>query len=140
MTGNVATLFDRVDTTGDCWLWTGGKTGGGYGTAVVNNRQATVHRAIYEWMVEPVPTELDLDHLCRVRHCVNPFHLEPVTRRENLLRGETIPAKEARQTHCHRGHPFNKTNTYKRPDGKGRDCRECRTIADRKRRRTNKES
>jgi hypothetical protein len=70
---------------------------------------------------------LQLDHLCRVRHCVYPAHLEPVTPRENVLRGETVAASNARKTHCLRGHPFDEVNTCHWQSRPGRrDCRECK--------------
>jgi len=85
----------RIDESG-CWLWTASLNAGGYGqfaSGSIGTRLA--HRWRWEMENGPVPEGLELDHLCRVRHCVNPAHLEPVTRRENLLRGETLTAKNA---------------------------------------------
>jgi hypothetical protein len=78
-----------VDETTGCWLWGLTITRNGYGQIRANRRDGTVlaHRALYERQNGPIPEGLDLDHLCRVRHCVNPSHLEPVTRSENNLRG-----------------------------------------------------
>lgn len=76
----------RKDDAG-CWLWVGTISDGGYGTFRGLGKQQKAHRATYELLVGPVPAGLDLDHLCRVRRCVNPSHLEPVTRSENLRRG-----------------------------------------------------
>ena len=64
------------------------------------------HRAAYELFVGPIPSGYEIDHLCRVRDCVNPDHLEAVTRRENLLRGDTFAATHAAKTECPRGHPY----------------------------------
>jgi hypothetical protein len=89
-----------------------------------------VHRVVYEALVKPIPVGLVLDHLCRVRHCVNPAHLEPVTQRENVLRGETAPAANKAKTHCVRGHPFSGQNLILRKSG----VRECRTCANARRR------
>ena len=78
-----------------------------------------------------VPKGLQLDHLCRVRDCVNPYHLEAVTQQENILRGESASAKHARKTHCINGHPLSGDNLYLRPDRgdrAGRACRECQRI------------
>lgn len=86
------------------------------------------HRKVYEWLRGTVPLGLTLDHLCRHRWCVNPDHLEMCSMRENILRGEGVAAKRARQTHCIHGHELTEENTYHRPDrpkGRGRMCRAC---------------
>jgi hypothetical protein len=79
-------------------------------------------------MVEPVPKGLTIDHLCRNRACVNPAHMEVVTNRVNIMRGDTPAARNAARTHCAHGHPFDESNTYHRAGKKGqagRDCRAC---------------
>lgn len=80
----------QVDENG-CWLWTGATSPQGYGRFNAGLREdarnVLAHRWSYEHHVGPIPDGLDLDHLCRVRHCVNPEHLEPVTRQENVQRG-----------------------------------------------------
>ncbi len=78
----------EIDDAG-CWLWVGKVNRGGYGVTSVAGKTRSAHRVSYEWHVGPIPIGLDLDHLCRVRRCVNPDHLEPVTRRENINRGLT---------------------------------------------------
>lgn len=112
-----------------CWLWTASLNRNGYGltgyTASDGTRRSIVaHRFVYQTLVGPIPEGLQLDHLCRVRCCVNPDHLEPVTQRENLLRGETIVAAEAAKTHCPQGHPYSGANLYVSPKG-DRICRTC---------------
>lgn len=125
-------FWAKVDLSdpGGCWLWTA-STRNGYGQFWAGNRTASghprmdyAHRFAYEWLVGPIPPELELDHLCRVRLCVNPDHLEPVSHRENLLRGETQTAKRAAQTHCIHGHAFTEENTYVKRNGT-RACRTC---------------
>lgn len=124
----LASKFSVSDS--GCWEWTASRfKSTGYGAY----RGRNAHRAVYRAAVGPIPEGLDLDHLCRNRGCVNPAHLEPVTHRVNLLRGETIVAANAAKTHCRHGHPLAGDNLYVRPDGKGRDCRECRSAADRRR-------
>lgn len=80
-----------------CWLWTVSKASGGYGKFAARGVNWKAHRYAYQHLVGPVPDGLDLDHLCRVRHCVNPMHLEPVTRSENLRRKTDKTSLEQRQ-------------------------------------------
>jgi hypothetical protein len=89
---------------------------------------AGAHTYAYEWLRGPVPDGLVLDHLCTNPWCVRPSHLEAVTQRENLMRGETIAAVNTQKTHCPRGHPFDEANTYVRPGGRDRGCRACRAL------------
>lgn len=110
-----------VDT---CWRWTA-RTLRGYGYFMVATGVAAItHRWAYEQMVGPIPDGLDLDHTCRERSCVNPWHLEPVSRSENLRRGY---AARGVRTHCSNGHAFDAANTFQRSDG-GRGCRFCRNT------------
>lgn len=95
-----------IDANG-CWLWTGYLFRSGYGQIWISgggDKKRLAHRISYETFIGPVPTNLELDHLCRVRRCVNPDHLEPVTHRENVLRGSSPVALQVMQTHCIRGH------------------------------------
>jgi uracil-DNA glycosylase family 4 len=73
----------NIDQSGDCWLWSGTLDKDGYGTISVRGRNVRAHRFAYELFVRPIPVALTIDHLCMVRNCVNPAHLEAVTRREN---------------------------------------------------------
>ena len=118
-------FWSKVDMDGDCWLWTAGRDTGGYSSFSVKGRRLYGHRFAYEALVGPIPDGLEIDHLCRVRHCVNPGHMEPVTSRENTLRGIAPAARNARKTHCKRGHEFTPENTHMRPNGH-RQCRACR--------------
>ena len=131
------TLYQRfwakVNKTDTCWLWTACashgygriKVGGGFG------KMLQAHRVAYEMLVGPIPEGLHLDHLCRVTLCVNPNHLEPVTPRENILRGENHVAKRARQTECLRGHPLSGANLYTNSKG-GRACKICQNESNKR--------
>ncbi|MEV0438955.1 HNH endonuclease signature motif containing protein [Streptomyces spectabilis] len=114
------------DADGGCWEWTGHVKPNGYGQVRINRRPLHAHRVAYEAVHGPIPEGLVLDHLCRRRNCVNPDHLEPVTTRTNVLRGSGPAARNARRTHCLRGHAFDAANTYVTPNG-ARNCRTCRT-------------
>ena len=118
-----------VDPNG-CWLWQKYVKPNGYGVLGVPGRSMQhAHRIAYEVWRGPIPDGLQIDHLCRVRHCCNPDHLEAVTPRTNNLRGRGPSAKNARAQSCPKGHPYDASNTYHRPDGTGRDCRTCRAAA-----------
>lgn len=84
-----------------CWPWTGTKATGGYGFFKVGQDSVRAHRVSWELHRGPIPEGLTIDHLCRVKHCVNPDHLEPVTLAENILRSNNMAAKWARRTECH---------------------------------------
>ncbi len=111
---------------GPCWIWTGTKNQKGYGILLFRGVTVQTHRYVYEEFVGPIPDGFYMDHLCRVPSCVRPEHLEPVTPRENVLRGYSPPAMRARQTHCKWGHEFTPENTIITRGGRGRRCRACR--------------
>ena len=115
-------FFTKVNFTETCWLWQGARTGRGYGA--FGSKAAVAHRWAYEFCVSPIPLGLTIDHLCRVRHCVNPDHLEPVTTRLNILRGDGPSAANYRKTTCIRGHPLIGPNVHITPGGRRR-CRLC---------------
>lgn len=79
-------IFAKVEPTGFCWLWVGGINNYGYGQTSYNGVNQSAHRAVYQILIGPIPEGLQLDHLCHIRDCVNPDHLEPVTKRENAAR------------------------------------------------------
>jgi hypothetical protein len=112
-----------------CWLWTGAigdKGCGGFGVSEAGKKRTLLaHRISWAAFVGPIPTGLQLDHKCRVRCCVNPDHLEPVTPRENQRRGNAPSGLNARRTHCVHGHELSGANLYVRPDNGNRCCVEC---------------
>lgn len=118
-----------------CLIWTGSKTTAGYGNLRLPAKggYAYAHRLAFEAWYGPIPKRIDgdravLDHLCRNRACVNIDHLELVTNRANILRGDTIQAANAAKTHCHRGHEFTPENTG-RSHKYGRTCLACQREA-----------
>lgn len=113
-----------------CTLWTGVLDADGYGQITVGGRTVRAHRWSYEHHVGPIPNGLVIDHLCRVRECVNPDHMEPVTPRENTLRGISPIAMNAAKTTCKNGHPLVGRNLVEVPGG--RACRTCRVEATRR--------
>lgn len=121
-------FWGRVAKTETCWLWTGRLTEKGYaGKVGYQGKHYAPHRLAYELLTGPIPDGLVLDHLCRVRNCVNPDHLEPVTAEENTRRGTDARWLE----NCPNGHP---APLYRRalPSGKN-VCVECRRISDKAR-------
>ena len=132
-----STLLERFDAkwipdywTG-CHVWTAARAGGGYGTfAVEHGRMVPAHRVAYMLRHGPIPDGLELDHLCRVRHCVNPEHLEAVTHRENMRRG--VSPSRPDMIHCSRGHAFDAANTYIWAGDGRRRCLICRHDANRR--------
>lgn len=116
-----------------CWVVpvSNAKTHRGYRNVEVQGGRFRAHVVSYVAHRGQIPDGLVLDHLCRVRNCVNPAHLEPVTNRENILRGDSPSAQNARKTRCIRGHELSGENLYQKPDG-NRQCRECQRMHDRK--------
>lgn len=127
-----------VDENG-CWLWTATlflKTG--YANFWCDGKSNLAHRVSYRWFVGPIPAGYQIDHLCKVRHCVNPAHLEAVTPVVNNIRSQSPSAVHGRKTHCIHGHEFTTENTYvppKRPNR--RYCRTCMANQAAARRRSN---
>lgn len=99
----------KVDKTNECWLWTAYKDKDGYGKFGINNKTFMAHRFSYEYFIGKIPDGFQIDHLCRVRNCVNPDHLEPVTPKENTNRGN-IAEYQKIKTHCPSGHEYSGKN------------------------------
>lgn len=124
-------FWAKVVPTGFCWLWEGAKSKSGHGNFVLESKVTAAHRYAYSILVGEIPDGLHIDHLCRVRNCVNPDHLEPVTPQENVRRGFATSSINRRKTHCVRGHEYNEENTHIRISG-GRNCRLCDRVGARR--------
>jgi HNH endonuclease len=111
------------DPATGCWIWDGSLVDG-YGRLRVKGKGVYAHRFAYEMFVGPISPDKELDHLCRVRACCNPGHLEPVTRRENWERGIAPSVGNAAKTHCKYGHPLSGDNLIVRKSGH-RQCKTC---------------
>jgi hypothetical protein len=120
-------FWDRVvaDKHG-CWIWAGRLNFWGYADFWANGKNLPAHRYSYEMLISAIPAGLHLDHLCRVRSCVNPAHLEPVTIKQNVLRGDGPSALNARKSECRHGHKYTETNTL--INSGRRHCRECAKL------------
>lgn len=139
ITGSILARLERhisPEPNSGCWLWVGSVSRNGYGRINVRlqtgkHAPRSAHRIAYELLCKPIPAGLDLDHLCRTRCCVNPSHLEPVTRSENLRRGAGATVARLRTAEireCPQGHPLSGENLYLSREGK-RACRICRSAA-----------
>ena len=120
-------FWRHVEKTETCWIWTGWITDGGYGRwrPARTAKSLPAHRVAYEIARVPVPDGLVIDHLCRVRRCVNPDHLEAVTFAENVRRGISFSAINGRRRACPRGHEYDHRNGRRR-------CLVCETDSKRR--------
>ncbi len=117
-----------------CWRWEGHCQSSGYGKFWDGRKMVKAHRYAYKLLKGKIPPNLECDHLCRNRSCVNPLHIELVTGSENVKRGlspELTRQRQLSKTHCPYGHPYDKANTYVSPNGK-RECRICRRESNRR--------
>jgi hypothetical protein len=117
-----ARFWSKVDKTGStlrftyngtpCWIWLGGTDGSGYGKfSITQDFNVIAHRAAYELLVGPIPSNHTLEHKCKNHPCIRPVdHLIPMTIRENILRGDGVAAQNARKTHCKKGHALTEDN------------------------------
>src|SRR5690606_18223124 len=115
---------------GPCLLWTAGKIAAGYGAFHPGGGETVLaHRWAYVSAGGTIGADQVLDHLCRVRACVNPAHLEPVSNEENLRRGAGYGLRNGMRKDCINGHEYTPENTYRSPRGDIR-CRACSRIRD----------
>jgi hypothetical protein len=112
----------EIDQATGCWLSTYSRSGYGYAQVRLNYSEAYAHCLAYEMWVGPIPDGYEVDHLCRTRHCFCPEHLEAVTKTENILRGDSPPARNYAKSECPEGHVY-----QIRANGT-RFCRKCTTI------------
>lgn len=130
-------FWEKVDLSGDCWMWKASTYANGYGQFTVLGTPIKTHRWAYQMLVGAIPAGMQLDHTCHTRavdcvsddtcphrRCVNPAHLEPVTPRMNSLRGNGLAGTYARRSACKWGHSYDAANTrYSRAGA--RICRRC---------------
>jgi len=119
-------IWPKVHKTESCWLWLGAHNRG-----YAKLGTLSIYRWTYEQLKGPIPAGLTIDHLCRVRGCVNPDHMEAVTAVENVMRSTAPAALNAKKTHCKRGHAFDAANTARSRNS--RVCRACRSALKRAR-------
>lgn len=133
---SLADLLAHTDRVGECRVWRGAKNHtSGYAILLRYDtplrpqlkRTFSVHRLTYEYAKGPIPDDLEVDHLCRVRACIEPAHLEAVTKHVNMRRGNAPAAINARKTHCKNGHPLSLENTLP-GRGRRRRCIECMAM------------
>lgn len=137
---NSVRFWKYVQTSDDCWMWTGARHWRGHGIFMLRlengiRKHVQAHRFSYELIIGPIPKGKHLDHIeCNNPPCVNPAHTIPVTLEENVMRGNSPAAINARKTHCKRGHLFDEQNIKWKAPLRGRNCRICLRQYDRDRR------
>lgn len=124
---NIDNFWSKVDKTDTCWNWKGTKNPDGYGLFRVDKIKVGSHRFSYELHKGKISKGFVIDHLCRNRSCVNPDHLEVVSNKENILRGISQSATNAKKTHCKHGHILSGDNLiiYFYKGKKHRYCKIC---------------
>jgi len=129
---DIERFWKHVNKTATCWIWKASKSNRVYGNFSVKDVLFRAHRISYFIKNGEVKREFTIHHKCNNPSCVNPDHLQQISLKENTLLGNSFSAKEARQTHCKRGHKFTKENTYIFPNG-WRSCRKCRIMLEKRR-------
>lgn len=123
-----ATKYPITVNERGCWEWNGRRNHKGYGLVDFYGEEWLSHRLFYFLEHRALPSDLVIDHLCKIRACCNPAHLQAVTSKENTRRGESVPGINARKSACVRGHEFDESNTIIRKDGRRR-CKICTQAA-----------
>jgi hypothetical protein len=122
----IAQFWARVDKRGDCWIFDTVSRAEGYGSFSLKSKQIGAHRFAYIITHGSIPKGAHIDHLCRVRACVNPDHLQAVSQKLNMARGQGASAQNALKARCKRGHVFDEANTLLTGEGLYRRCRACK--------------
>lgn len=127
---SVADKLKRYAVSGECWLWSGCIDRCGYGKiGRCPDGESLAHRAAYKHFTGPIPDDCEIDHLCKVRRCINPAHLEAVPHAVNVSRGDyTSNHRNGRKTHCKRGHPLSGENLILKNAGGGYLIRQCKAC------------
>jgi hypothetical protein len=122
-------MESKITKTDYCWIWNRHVKTNGYAQILFNGREIMAHRVMYMLLIGEIPQDMQIDHLCRNKRCMNPNHMDVVTQQENMRRMFAL------RTHCRRGHEYNKLNTYirmkKQKNGKtypDRICRLCVSL------------
>ena len=125
----------KIGAPDECWEWTGALTRDGYGSVNVtlrDKKETLAHRMSYRHFVGDIPVDMEIDHMCHNRKCINPTHLRILGRSENARTRIYNPLthRNGKKTHCIRGHLFDRANTMveKSPYGTARKCRACRAL------------
>ena len=119
-------------TVGTCLIWQGYTHCEGYALIILDGKIYRLHRVVYTYFKGPIPPGLTIDHVatcgCQSKACISIDHLEAVTNRVNILRGNGVAGRNARQTHCKRGHPLTSENLIQYRTGRMRTCRLCSNL------------
>lgn len=124
-------FWDKVSKQANvCWIWNGAVDAHGYGSILEKGKIKKSHRVSYIMFHGEIPKDVVIDHICKIKRCVNPLHLQVVTLGENTLLGDGPTAQNKRKTHCIRGHKLSGDNIYlyERAGHTNRQCRICRKL------------